>query len=772
MKLSTFHLVQRWVSVIALLTLQLAAAQPLPANASCSPAPTNGDDTITCDGANDTLNALDGNDQADGGAGNDTLNGGNGNDTLMGGAGTDSFTGGAGNDTLVGGLGNDTYNFDIDSALGTDTVTEAAGEGTDTITFSGSTTGVFLDLGVAGAQSVHANLTIDLTNPQVENATGGNGNDTLTGNDLSNALNGGTGNDTLHGLSGNDSLTGAAGNDALLGGSADDTYNFDIDSALGTDTITEAAGEGTDTITFSGSTGGVALDLGVAGVQTVHPNLAIDLTALQVENAIGGNGNDTLTGNDLSNTLNGGSGNDVLSGRDGDDSLDGGSGNDSLYGEAGTDSLIGGSGNDTLIGGTEADSLDGGTGNDSLFGEAGADTLTGGTGNDVLSGGDGDDSLTGGDGDDSLTGGAGDDSLSGDLGNDTLTTDDGIDDIDGGAGDDSLIITGLHVAGDRASGGSGVNTFSFQLGTSGALEAVSTGEDTLDFSLFGAPIHIDMGHSGQQDVGGGLLLTLTGLFRNIIGTLFDDILTGNAADNALNGLAGQDILDGGAGQDLLDGGPGTDTVANYDALDTHTGIELGFPPAPQAAANDNDEAEFSPTALFVHAQDGLNPLSCLSPITRLLLFSGDYVEFAGLCGYEAEAKNEALDSLPPGLAGNGDSWTAVSVTLFHQGSRVPVLPGATTLTLSFRVPQTMQGQSFLILYWDASAKDGAGEWLELPGDSGDSSKPEAVMLRPDAADDSRQVVQGVRSTTAGRVEVTVNFTGTFVVSTVQDDASH
>jgi len=347
MKLTSVHLAQRWMSVIALLAMQLAVARPLSANASCSPAPTNGDDTITCDAANDTLNALDGNDRLDGGAGNDTLNGGNGDDTLIGAAGTDGLTGSAGsagNDTFVGGLGNDTYNFDIDSALGADTVTEVTGEGTDTITFSGSTTGVVLDLGVAGTQSVHANLTIDLTNPQVENATGGNGNDTLTGNGNNNTLNGGNGNDTLYGVSGNDSLTGAAGNDALYGGAGNDsstggagndalvgglgndTYNFDIDSALGADAITELTGEGTDTITFAGSTGGVALDLGGPGVQTVHPNLALDLTLAQVEGATGGNGNDTLTGNGLSNTLNGGSGNDTLYGLSGNDSLTGAAG--------------------------------------------------------------------------------------------------------------------------------------------------------------------------------------------------------------------------------------------------------------------------------------------------------------------------------------------------------------------------------------------------------------------------------------------------------------
>ena len=53
--------------------------------------------------------------------------------------------------------------------------------------------------------------------------------------------------------------------------------------------------------------------------------------------------------------------------------------------------LVGGDGNDTLTGDREANRLDGGRGND---------IINGGNGNDVIIGGAGDDTLTGGDGDD------------------------------------------------------------------------------------------------------------------------------------------------------------------------------------------------------------------------------------------------------------------------------------------------------------------------------------------------------------------------------------
>ncbi|HRE20333.1 MAG TPA: M10 family metallopeptidase, partial [Rhabdaerophilum sp.] len=58
-----------------------------------------------------------------------------------------------------------------------------------------------------------------------------------------------------------------------------------------------------------------------------------------IENANGGSGSDTITGNAANNTLHGNNGNDTISGGDGADIL---------YGDAGADSLDGGLGDDTL----------------------------------------------------------------------------------------------------------------------------------------------------------------------------------------------------------------------------------------------------------------------------------------------------------------------------------------------------------------------------------------------------------------------------------------
>ncbi|MCH8239285.1 MAG: M10 family metallopeptidase C-terminal domain-containing protein, partial [Proteobacteria bacterium] len=65
-----------------------------------------------------------------------------------------------------------------------------------------------------------------------------------------------------------------------------------------------------------------------------------DNTASIIENAIGGVGDDQITGNVADNSLYGGAGSDTLSGGLGDDTLYGGAGDDNLDGGAGTDTAV------------------------------------------------------------------------------------------------------------------------------------------------------------------------------------------------------------------------------------------------------------------------------------------------------------------------------------------------------------------------------------------------------------------------------------------------
>ncbi len=106
---------------------------------------------------------------------------------------------------------------------------------------------------------------------------------------------------------------------------------------------------GVDTFDFSGYSQNQVINL-FAGqfsdVGALTKNVAIAQGAT-IENAKGGSGHDSITGNNFANQLTGNDGNDVMSGRAGSDRLVGGVGNDTHNGGLGADTMIGGFGNDT-----------------------------------------------------------------------------------------------------------------------------------------------------------------------------------------------------------------------------------------------------------------------------------------------------------------------------------------------------------------------------------------------------------------------------------------
>lgn len=100
--------------------------------------------------------------------------------------------------------------------------------GNDTLDLSGWNTPSTINLargGFTSANSMTYNISIAYT-CDIENAVGGGGADSITGNDLANVLSGGSGNDTILGLAGTDLLNGGAGNDRLDGGDGVDTVVF------------------------------------------------------------------------------------------------------------------------------------------------------------------------------------------------------------------------------------------------------------------------------------------------------------------------------------------------------------------------------------------------------------------------------------------------------------------------------------------------------------------------------------------------------------------
>ena len=234
----------------------------------------------------------------------------------------------------------------------------------------------------------------------------------------------------------------------FVGSDFDDTMLVD-DDAPGTGVDTFSGGKGTDTVDGSASTGGIVIDLD-----------SLDPEPDDLENAIGGSGNDVLDGNDLRNSLTGNDGDDELIGEGGNDTLVGGLGNDTFEGDAGADTVsfatntTAGVNVDLSLGfATSSESGDDSfnDGAEIIVGSPFNDHITGGpfggggtvnflfkglAGNDVLTGFNGNDTLNGGGGKDTLRGVGGDDTLNGKGGNDRLSGGGGFDIGNGGKGKD------------------------------------------------------------------------------------------------------------------------------------------------------------------------------------------------------------------------------------------------------------------------------------------------------------------------------------------------
>jgi len=320
-----------------------------------------GDDNLSAGGGDATGAPLGNAVNITGGAGNDTLVGGDRGERLDGGDGSDKVDGGAGDDVLVGGA----------HASPSDRYT--GGPGADRLDYSAQTkrVGVCEDVTgsicsgyygfefdyVTGVETVLLtpgdDMFLDSASPVA--VSGGAGNDVLnlyfaTGD--GNVLDGGAGNDHLYGGKGGDTLVGGPGNDDEYGFGGADRFVMGS-SPDGNDAI---FGEGGapgpdhfhDVVDYSQRSAPITVDLN----EKPSGDLAAgerDTVYHDVEEALGGTGDDTFVGNDFANTFYGNAGKDSLTGGKGQDLLHGGPGDDVYHAVDGfQDFIFTGGGNDNV----------------------------------------------------------------------------------------------------------------------------------------------------------------------------------------------------------------------------------------------------------------------------------------------------------------------------------------------------------------------------------------------------------------------------------------
>ncbi len=202
-------------------------------------------------GGNDTLQGMSGNDTMDGGLGKDILAGHDGLDVadyssrteplfldldgdaddgakgendriwvdieaIKSGSGNDRINGNEISNGIKGGGGNDT----IDAGLGDDYI--SGGDGSDTVYYGSRRENLTITLG-DGQWNDGAIGEEDKIDSDIENVTGGRGNDRITGDSKANVLRGGGGKDDIRAGAGNDTLYGD-GADKLFGDAGNDVF--------------------------------------------------------------------------------------------------------------------------------------------------------------------------------------------------------------------------------------------------------------------------------------------------------------------------------------------------------------------------------------------------------------------------------------------------------------------------------------------------------------------------------------------------------------------
>jgi len=585
-----------------------------------------------------------GNDNLKGGIDGNTISGGYGNDTLFGNLGDDTLRGGLNKGyklTLDPFVANTDYSFSINGT----TITVNSGTGTkdqlfenlakafetnttanengivtvvnsikssngvaenalyftvqtdDVVTTSAMTVGTaqtFQDTAdyssLASATSITVNLKatdfqVTYTGSRdkldnIEIIKGGQGADNFTGSDNNDTLLGHDGDDIFIGNDGDDNLQGELGNDTFKASSATDGNDF-IDGGAGSDTVDYSILGNTHYVEVN--TNGEVYTKLTSDNSTVSTDTTID-----IENIIGGAGNDIFRSNSFDNTYDGKDGVDTLNFSDKTASM-------SVNISVGT---VTGDGADVI---SNIENFIGGT-NDDIFimkEEAKANVITGGINtndidtvsyeaytssgvkvdlaivgtqsvatNDIdtlieienLTGSGLVDTLKGDGENNTLMGGAGNDTLQGRGGDDILNGGDDIDTADfseaTGAGIDVDLFSTTKTATAKSGGSTGTDTLvdieniigtSFDDSFRGDTEVGNSfdggeGNDTVDYNdltttedkivanLTTGIVNVKLNGANKPND------TLSNI-ENVIGTGGDDTFTGNSENNTFTGVA-------------------------------------------------------------------------------------------------------------------------------------------------------------------------------------------------------------------------------------------
>ncbi len=579
----------------------------------------------------DDISGLGGDDQLHGGIGNDIISDGDGNDIIYGDDGADIFTDEGGNDTYYAdasdtlklGSGTNTLILDYDAE---DELNEVA------YSLSGMNIEIsneddLENLSFTRSFGINGNGDIVGTDEIYTLHYGGNGlivedyadlegtptivlsdtsdqellsNFTLT-TDLSEFTNGTIINEGAVQFSHNDLFIGTAGNDNLgFTGGVDVVYGGD-----GDDGILKIASFYLDE------------DLNI---------ITIPLTIDDTLEAYGEGGNDSLIGGIGADYLDGGAGDDFINGGLGFNTIIGGSGDDLLLtGSTESSDVDGGTGSDTIsfnpfilpgLTGSLVIDLSAGivTTSQGIITIKNIENVEGSANDDHIIGDDGDNIINPFGGNNTLEGGLGGDTYvigSPDPANNLIIETGGFDHIDLAVnyGDLAPFLSVNVVGFDMVLNFSGVvytieNQFSanvgsrveelrlldttldlvnytswYTVGTGGQpIAAIGTSNpepfigtvglnDLVDYSASLSAVNVDLelGVGIGGDAEGDVYLSI----ENIIGSAFDDIITGNDDVNELFGGDGNDIITGGVGNDIITGGVGNDLLFGGDGDDTY-----------------------------------------------------------------------------------------------------------------------------------------------------------------------------------------------------------